>query len=137
MSVPKGKRKESKLELAVLARDHAKYVIQITNNPKIFLPEYNSAITSDLILQAKDINRCIWAANNIRVSSTYDYQLRHNYQKQALLTCITLLADIDIAKVVFHLSSKRIKYWTELIIEIKNKLKQWIQSDVTRYSQYR
>lgn len=64
MSVQKDSRREGRLSLATLARSHAKYVIQITKNPKVFDPAYSDSVTDDIIRQAKDINRQIWAVNN-------------------------------------------------------------------------
>ena len=137
MSVPKDKRRDGRLTLSVLARNHAKYVIQITKNEKVFDPKYSREVTDDLVRQAKDINRFIWAANNIVVTSKEDYAERRRYQKQAALTCNLLLADIEIAQKIFHLSSKRVKYWTGLLVEIRNRTRTWIQSDATRYAEYR
>ena len=137
MSVPKDKRRDGRLMLSVLARNHAKYVIQITKNEKIFDPRYNHEVTDDLVRQAKDINRYIWAANNILVNSKEDYALRRNYQEQAALTCNTLLADMEIAQKIFHLSGKRMRYWTSQIVEIRNRIRAWIESDADRYKKYR
>ena len=79
-NVRKDERSDNPLTLPLLARDHAKYVIQITKNPKWFPPEYNRAVTDDLVKEAKDINRLIWAANNIRVTGPKTYETRRAYQ---------------------------------------------------------
>ena len=137
MSVPKDSRKEGKLALAVLARSHAKYVIQITSNQKVFDPKYSHAVTDDLINSAKSIYRYIWAANNIVVRSKESYSHRKEYQQRATMLCNTLLADMEIAKTVFHLSGKRMRYWTAMVVEIRNKTRAWIESDAERYKMYR
>ena len=135
--VQKDKRRDGRLRLSVLARNHAKYVIQITKNEKIFDPKYNQEVTADLVRQAKDINRYLWAANNVVVNSKEDYAMRRHYQELAALTCNTLLADMEIAQKVFHLKSKRMRYWTEQIVEIRNRTRAWIESDTKRYEKYR
>lgn len=137
MSVQKDERRDGKLLLPVLARNHAKYVIQITKNPRWFPPEYNREVTDDLVRQAKDINRYIWAANNILVKSKEEYAERRRYQEKAALICNTLLADIEIARAMFHLRGKRVKYWTGQVVEIRNRTRAWIKSDADRYKQYR
>ena len=137
MSVQKDSRRDGRLSLATLARSHAKYVIQITKNPKVFDPAYSDSVTDDIIRQAKDINRQIWAANNVLVNSPEDYKLRRQHQEKAALLCNTLLADMEIAQSVFHLSSKRMKYWTSQVVEIRNRTRAWIQSDAKRYAEYR
>ena len=78
MSVRKDERTEGKLALSELAVRHAVYVIQITKNDKIFKPEYNDAITSDLVKTAKNISKYIWAANNVKVDS------RDTYSKEVI-----------------------------------------------------
>lgn len=135
--VQKDSRREGKLALAVLARTHAKYVIQITSNPKIFDPRYYHAITVDLIRTSKDIYRSIWAANNTPVKSKGDYATRRKYQVRAAMLCNMMLADIEIAQPVFHLKGKRMRYWAGMVMEIRNKARVWIESDAKRYSEYR
>ena len=130
-------RREGKLALAVLARMHAKYVMQITSNPKIFDPRYYHAITEDLIRTSKDIYRSIWAANNALVKSKGDYAARRKYQIRAVMLCNMMLADIEIAQSVFHLKGKRMRYWAGTIIEIRNKARAWVESDAKRYREYR
>lgn len=137
MSVQKDKRSDGKLTLPVLSRQHAKYVIQITKNPKVFDPAYNQEVTADLVRQAKDINRCIWSANQIKVTSTELYQDRRKLQAEAVMLCRSLLADIAIAKGIFHLKGKRVKYWTENLIEIRNRTQAWMEYDADRYRKYR
>ena len=135
--VQKDSRREGKLALAVLARTHAKYVMQITSNPKIFDQRYYHAITVDLIRTSKDIYRSIWAANNTPVKSKTDYAARRKYQVRAVMLCNTMLADIEIAQSVFHLKGKRMRYWAGMVMEIRNKARAWIESDAKRYSEYR
>lgn len=135
--VQKDSRREGKLALAVLARMHAKYVMQITSNPKIFDQRYYHAITVDLIRTSKDIYRSIWAANNTLVKSKSDYTARRKYQVRAVMLCNMMLADIEIAQSVFRLKGKRMRYWAGMVIEIRNKARAWIESDAKRYSEYR
>ena len=137
MSVRKDERNEGKLALSELAVRHAVYVIQITKNEKIFTPEYNEAVTNDLVRTAKNISRYIWAANNVLVNSKETYSIRRKYQELAATECNVLLADVNIARKLFHLSSKRMRYWTGMLVEIRNKTRGWITSDAKRYAQYR
>jgi len=120
-----------------MARKHAKWVIQITKNPKWFLPEYNHMVTDEIVLEAKNINRYIWSANNIVVNSPEDYEERRRAQETAARLCNDLLADIELAKSIFHLRGKRVKYWTETVVEIRNRTRAWIKSDAERYKKYR
>lgn len=40
--------------------------------------------------------------------------------------------DIQIAKMVFHLRMKRVKYWDDLIVEVHDLLQKWRDSDADR-----
>ena len=111
----------------------AQYTITITKNKNIFLPEYQSALTDDLIRSAKDIYINAWKANNIRVASQEDWKERKHLQELSILECNSLLATMQLAKKVFHLKSKRIKYWGELTIKARDGIRAWKESDTKRY----
>ena len=136
MSVQKDKRNEGKLTLPVTARNLALYTIQITKNPKVFNPEFNYEVTSGLVREAKDIFRYIWTANNVLVTDRESLEERKKYQRQAALLCNVLLADIAIAQKLFHLKGKRVRFWTEQVVEVRNKTRAWIKSDANRYQKY-
>ena len=121
----------------MLARNHAIYVIRITKNQKVFDPAYNDAVTSDIVNEAKTIFRCIFSANEIVVNGTKSYTARRELQETAARTCNDLLADIAIARTVFNLRGKRMKYWTAMVIEIRNRTRKWIKTDADRYRMYR
>lgn len=133
MSVPEGLRKESKLEVIVKARELAAYTIRITKNPKVFLPEYNTAITNDIISTAKNIFIDAWTANNIYVKEAKDWEERSRLQQKAALECNNLLALMQLAQEIFHLSTRRIKYWGSKTIEVRNKIRAWHDADRERY----
>ena len=137
MSVQRDRRRETQLTLPMLSLRHAKYVIQITRNPKVFDPTYNHEVTDDIVREAKGIHRAIWGANQVKVISRERYRDRREQQEKAVKLCRDLLADVAIAKSVFHLSGRRVKFWTETIVEIRNRTQAWIESEADRYKQYR
>ena len=55
MSVNESERGKGKFDVLIKANDLAVYTIRITKNPKIFLPEYQTALTNDIIHTAKEI----------------------------------------------------------------------------------
>lgn len=123
MAVAEGERSQSKLEVIVRALDLATYTIRITNNQKIFLPEYRSSLTDDIIR----------TANNILVKSADDWKMRKALQERAARNCNNLLALIQLAKTIFHLKSKRVKYWSEKTIDVRGYLRSWRDADSKRY----
>lgn len=67
MSVNESERGKGKFDVLIKANDLAVYTIRITKNPKVFLPEYQTALTNDIVHTAKEIFTKAWTANNIRV----------------------------------------------------------------------
>lgn len=133
MSVPAGLRGESKFEVLIDALKLSVYTIRITKNEKVFLPEYRSALTDDMVRAAKNIYTYAWQANNIRVQDHEDFKNRSDLQEKAILECYALLPMIQMAKMVFHLKGKRVKYWSEMTVKVKDELKAWKTSDSKRY----
>ena len=124
------------LDAAWYARELAIYTIKICTNKNVFLPEYESALTADIIHTAKDIYINTWTANNIRVEGKHKEELwkwRSKLQKQAILDCNNLLALIGLSRTLFHLKGKRVTYWSEQVLVARNYIKKWRESDVERY----
>lgn len=141
MAVNVGQRnvEDNQRNRVLIACDKAKqlaiYTIHICKNTKVFDPIYYDSITVDLIRYAKDIYIKSWQANNIRVRSNgQGWDLRCNLQLESISLCSSLLATIDLAKGVFHLRNKRIKYWVGFVIDVRDLLKKWHDGDVKRYS---
>ena len=134
MSVPVNQRTHGKLEACVKAHDLCCYTLQITANKKNFTPEFQEALTNRIIEAAIDIHTLCWSANNILVNSTDDLRERTTYQGKAAIRCNILLSLIDIAKRVFHLSTKRATHWAGKTIETRNLIRAWRESDLKRYS---
>lgn len=132
MSVPEGERRKTRLEVFVKARQLATYTIQITSNRNRFPPEFDDKITTDIVKTARDIYAKAWEANTI--NGTKDWKMRSSIQKESIRLCGQMLVYIGIAKGVFHIRDKRIKYWTSLVVEVRKMLIGWHESDVKRYS---
>lgn len=138
MSVPEGEREDGKFTLPIRALALSTYTIHITSNEKVFRPEFQEALTNDIVETAKNIYMRIQDANDtpVRVGTTYhrrDWIERVGYQREAYRNAKRLLRLIDMAKPVFHLSSKRVKYWGGLTREVKNRISGWIESDRQRF----
>lgn len=101
---------------------------------KIFLPEYQTALTNDIIHTAKEIFTKAWTANNIRVGDEpRNWLERKKLQQEAARECNNLLAFIQMAKPLYHLTSKRVKYWGQKTIEVRQALRDWNAGDTKRY----
>lgn len=133
MAVPAGERGHGKFEVLVKAQELAAYTLKITKNKKVFLPEYQTALTDDIIRMAKDIYIKAWTANNIRVTDEQGWNDRKKLQEEAAQCCNNLLALIQLAKPVYHLSAKRVEYWGRKTIEVRKELRDWKAGDSKRY----
>lgn len=137
MSVPVNKRSHGKLEACVKAHGLCCYTLQITANSNVFLPKYQEALTNRIIETAINIHTLCWSANNVLVNSTEDLAERNHFQEQAAIQCNVLLSLIEIAKKIFHLSTKRVTYWSGLAIDTRNLVRAWRLSDIKRYAYFK
>lgn len=137
MSVPVPLRKKSKLDVQVKAEDLAKYTIEITSNQRKFDPRY-AVITERIVDTVLGIGMDIWEANNIRVGvNPQRYEERRDLQERAIRGCNLLLYLITLSKRVYHLTSKRVEYWTEKTVDVKDLIRKWRESDAKRYASLR
>ena len=134
MSVPEPRREKSKLEVCVKAHDLCCYTLQITANKKVFTEEYQRSLTDKIVAVALGIHCDCWNANNIFVKSAEEYQERRRLQEEAARKCNILLSLIDIAKKIFHLSSKRVYHWGKLTVDTRNLIRAWKDSDKKRFT---
>lgn len=134
MSVPVNHRSHGKLEACVKAHDLCCYTLRITSNKKIFTTEFQEALTDKINSTVLNIHTLCWTANNILVNSAEDMEQRLVLQERAAIECNNLLSLMDIAKSIFHLETRRIKYWGGLTIEARNLIRAWRESDRKRYS---
>ena len=118
------------------ARELAMHTIRICTNENIFLPIYKEALTDKLINLSLSIYLNVWSANNVRVTRSNEWLRRHTLQKQALLSCESMLALIGLSRQVFHLRSKKVNYWSKLLIDIENSIRKWEKSDIKRFSKF-
>ena len=132
MSVPVPLRDQGELEVNTKARAMAAYTLKITANEKHFDRAQDSYI--QLIRGAAvDIHCLCWEANNIKVGASPDrYRTRLELQAQAADKCNRLCALIELAKPLFHLSSKRTVYWIRMVKEVRRVIRAWRESDAKR-----
>nr|DAJ90897.1 MAG TPA: Avd-like-generating retroelement protein [Caudoviricetes sp.] len=126
--VRKEDRGEGKFDTLTKALRLASYTTDITDNKKVFTPDHEKT-TERIVSLAWSIYHRARIANDIRVENADDLMERRKLQNQAIAECDQLLTAIQIAKRVFHLRLKRVKYWGEMVEELKNHLRKWRESD--------
>lgn len=143
MSVKAGERnvpdtpRNRQLNAVWYARELALYTIKICDNENVFLPKHRQSLTDDIVRTATAIYLNSWTANNIRVTEKNKKEMwswRSRLQRQAILDCSKLLALIGLAHPLFHLKGKRVEYWSDQVVKVRNYIKKWRESDIERYS---
>ena len=125
-------RKPNRLEVFLKTRQLCIYTLTITANEKVFPAQFYRSMTSRLEALAVRIHEQCWKANNIMAKSAEGMAARKALQDSAIADCQAFLALLDVAKGLFHLASKRVEYWTGLIIETRNLIRGWRESDTKR-----
>lgn len=133
MSVVKSKRGEGQLLVLTKANELATYSIKICSNEKNFPKHYRWCITSKIVDAAIEISNYANMANSVYVKDSIDYQLRKQYQTKALASTYALTNMMDISYRVFGIESSRMEFWTNLVMEVQNMLRNWRKSDMERY----
>lgn len=133
MTVVKNKRGESELEVLNKARELAMYTIKICSNEKNFPKRHRWSIINKIVNDAIDVHGNIRKANDIFVSLDIDYKLRREWQVRAMGCADELLANMDIAYMLFNVNDNRIDHWVGLVKDTKDLLRKWRDSDAKRY----
>ena len=134
MSVPEPLRHKGRMEVHIKAQTLAAYTSKILSNEKNFDPKMDAELIRRIRDCAFDIYAKAWSANKIRAETNMvNWITRYNLEEEAILLCDEMMAYIGIAKLVYHLRSKRMKYWSGMITEVRRLLQAWKESDVARY----
>ena len=132
MSVRVDQRIKGKLNVDIHTCDLCVYTLKITANSKTFTPAQED-LTQKIREAAIEIHLLCWEANNIKVDKNEErYKRRIELEAEAADRCNRLCALIEIAKPLFHLSSKRVKYWTEKTTSVRQEIRAWRESDIKR-----
>lgn len=121
-----------------LARQLAIYSVNKLSNTNKFPLNYHYTMTAEIVSKAKDVYRLGKRANDIYVESGKKEVLRSRFKKriefenEAIFLLSDLLADINIAKSVFHIRGKTYRHWASMVINTKEAYKAWRDSEVER-----
>lgn len=136
MSVPQYERGEGKFTVLIEANNLVCYTLQICSNEKNFDPKFQRVLMDDIIVTTKSIFLEAYLANEIKVESNHDGAQRLSKIKSAEYACDRLFALLQIAKRIYHIDSRRIKYWGAKTKIVKDLLHKWYLSERKRYSIY-
>ena len=132
MSVPVPNRDEGELRVNTQARALAVYTIKILVNEKWF-PKEQERYIQKLQDCAIEIAVLCWEANEIKVNGNAEmYYYRMELQNRAASLCNRFLCMIEIAKPLFHLTSKRVRHWVRETRKLRDLIRGWHEENATR-----
>lgn len=132
LSVPAPQRSQGELEVNTRARVLTVYTLKVLENEKWF-PKTQAAFIAKLQDCAIEIQALCWEANGIRVDDDADrYKRRLELQDQAAEKCNRMMMLIETAKPLFHLQSKRVRFWIGLCRDLRVLIRAWRDKDVQR-----
>lgn len=134
------------------AMELAEYVFHITENPGKFkdyaLKEQKSesggvtqvffvrddSLTNLVRAEAREIFRLTYSANEINLTKQpWRKEERLGKQARAIELCGDMLADIQLCRKHFHLSTRRIKNWGGMVRNLRTAIEGWHEKDKARY----
>lgn len=133
MSVRVGDRSEGTLSVLNDIRVLGEYTIQICKSEKVFPKSSRWILSKPIVDECVSALACVRRANAVFVQTEMDYHYRRNQQVQAHSHLDAMLSLVDLAYNSFSIESKRIEYWTGLILKADDRLKAWMKSDKERY----
>jgi len=114
----------------------ADYTDRITDNEKTFPIGRGSELVRRLKEYSFQVFTDCYQANDWRVLDREDYITRRNLQGDAIKLCELLLPCIQLAQKEFHLEVRRMLYWGAMVIDVRDKIKAWEESDNKRYAKF-
>lgn len=136
MAVPTSKRGASKFQVLLDARTLTTHTLRITANKKVFTEEFNDSIINDINETAKNIFISASVANSIRVTDNASCVQRLELQQSAILESVRLVLLIQLARSLFHLPARRVRYWGGIAINARDALRTWHSGDKKRYKEF-
>lgn len=139
MSVPKGDRGKSKLDVLQLSLQVSRTMIRACKNEKYFPKSTRWVFAKRIIDECVDAVICIRRANAVFMSDAMteaDYAYRRSLQVQAHTHYEALLGLLDMVQEVHNIPGDRIEYWVGMIVEADDLLKEWIKSDSERVKRF-
>lgn len=133
MSVVKSKQSVGKLVAVTKSRELAEYTLKICANEKTFPKRYRWCLTAKIVDSAMNINNGVNMANSVFVRDDADFLLRKQYQTRALAETYALLSMVDIAYRTYSLETARVEYWTRLIYDVQNIIRNWRKAEIEKH----
>lgn len=101
MAVRANERSQGDLDVIIKAKQMAVHTVEVTNNTNYFPKRYRLTITDKIVNKAFEIFTLLYEANEIYPRNKKEFEERQRNQRKAMACCRTLIAMIDISKILF------------------------------------
>lgn len=125
VSVVKGKRGKTKLEVIDKAEELAKYSINMVSQEKHFPKRYRWIFASKIGDSAIEVNSLVHKANAIYPKVKVEAQLRIRYVNEAIAEISNLLSLISLCRQAKDVSLENIDHWLTLATYVRTLLLRW------------
>lgn len=135
MSVVKSKQGTPKFDLFDKTSRMAAHTLKITMNPNVFDQDAAREVIEEIRTAAIRIHILCWRANDIKVpeeNNRKQLERRMELEYYALKYCTDLKGLINLAKPLYHLSGRKVKYWMKLVLEVQDGIRAWRESERKR-----
>lgn len=135
MSVVKSKQGTPKFDLFDKTSRMAAHTLKITMNPNVFDQDAAKEVIQEIRTAAIRIHILCWRANDIKVpekNNRKQLERRMELEYYALKYCTDLKGLINLAKPLYHLSGRKVKYWMKLVLEVQDGIRAWRESERKR-----
>ena len=135
MSVVKPKQGTPKFDLFDKTSRMAAHTLKITMNPNVFDQDAAREVIGEIRTAAIRIHILCWRANDIKVpeeNNRKQLERRMELEYYALKYCTDLKGLINLAKPLYHLSGRKVKYWMKLVLEVQDGIRAWRESERKR-----
>lgn len=136
MAVPKSRRKDTPLKVAVLSVQLLQKTIEVCSSKNNFPIRKKWAIPSDLYLEAREFCVSLNLANDIRVENkaTAEERLSLDRSAESHLKRYTILTNVVLLS--HPLNESTINSWCLLLGETTDYFNKWKQAEEKRYVNY-
>lgn len=123
MAVIKAKRREGRYSVYVKAKQLCVYTMTICKNESSFPRRNRWILTQRLVDEASKILSCV----RMGLLDTHPLMTKNplkyrEFYEEAFLSAETLLTLIDVSYNIFNLDSKRVEYWTSLVVDVEKSI---------------
>lgn len=136
MSVPESERSKGRLAALSKALEVSTYSIKVMANQKKFDSHYDAVLGNDLKSAALAVYKYAWFANDITVTDADTWQVQSELQLKAIQSCNELLVYVNLAHMIYHLKSKRVEYWMQLVLDCRKMLREWHKESQSESKDY-